>query len=121
MTEGRRDPGDVALARVRAVEQAHEDVSEPGSPVVVPTSAGTVEIESLSAVGESVEVTVTGSTGGDPLFRIFNPPTLVPDPTGDREVNGIRFRYDPLAAVAQVIAQHGGAQSKEKEIRRGRR
>jgi hypothetical protein len=120
MTEGRRDPGDVVLARVRAVEQAHEAAAEDG-PVVVATPGGTVEIESLSASGEAVEVTVTGAAGGDPSFRIFNPPTLVPDPAGDVEVHGIRFRYDPLAAVAHVIANHGGSQDKMKARRGGRR
>ena len=118
MTEGRRDPTEVALDRVRAVGEAHEAVSD-GSPVVVATAAGTVEIAALSADGEAVEVTVSGAAGGDPSFRIFNPPTLVADPTGDREVNGIRFRYDPLAAVASVIAANGGAQAKAKDGRRG--
>jgi hypothetical protein len=116
MTEGRRDPRALALARVRAVEEAYD-----GSPQTVATQAGAVEIVDLTTDGEAVTVTVTGAEGGDPLFRIFNPPNLVPDPTGDREINGIRFRYDPLAAVAHVIAEHGGAQDKAKDARRGRR
>lgn len=120
MDEGREAPTDGAVARVRAVEQAHEAASD-GSPVTVVTPSGTVEIESLSADGGAVSVTVSGAVGGDPSFRIFNPPTLAPDPTGDREINGIRFREDPLAAVAMVIAENGGAQEKAKDARRGRR
>jgi hypothetical protein len=66
-----------------------------------------------------VEVRLEGETeGGDPNFRIVNPPALVSDPRGDVEINGKRFRHDPEAALAEVIADLGGAR---KERRRGRR
>jgi hypothetical protein len=58
---------------------------------------------------EWVEVTVADPQCGDPTFRVFNPPALVPDPSGDVERNGRRYRHDPLCALAQVIASNGGA------------
>lgn len=110
----------VAVTRVRAVEEAHD-----GSPVTVATPAGDVHIDSLTVHEDGprsyVEVTLAGATeGGDPSFRIVNPPTLVPDPLGDREVNGVRFREDPIAAIAFVIAETGGAAVKAKSRRSGR-
>lgn len=56
----------------------------------------------------------SGSEGGDPHFRIFNPPVYVEDPEGTdlvRDVPGrgpVKYRRDPLEAVAQVIAEEGG-------------
>lgn len=60
---------------------------------------------------EWVEVTVADPQCGDPSFRVFNPPALVPDPNGDVERNGQRYRHDPLAALARVIGQAGGARA----------
>lgn len=67
-----------------------------------------------------VDVYTAGQTqGGDPHFRIINPPTLVEDPAGDIVVTSTprpgrkpvtrRFREDPLGAIAQAIAAQGGA------------
>ncbi len=67
-----------------------------------------------------VDVYADGATvGGDPHFRIINPPMLVEDPTGDIVVTGKSpngkpmtrtFREDPLGAIAEAIAGQGGAQ-----------
>lgn len=66
-----------------------------------------------------VDVYTAGPTvGGDPHFRIINPPTLVEDPNGDIVVtskapNGKtvtrKYREDPVAAIAEAIAGQGGA------------
>lgn len=66
-----------------------------------------------------VDVYTAGPTvGGDPHFRIINPPTLVGDPNGDIEVTSTprggktvtrRYREDPLGAIAEAIAGQGGA------------
>lgn len=60
---------------------------------------------------EWVEVTVADPQCGDPAFRVFNPPALVPDPTGEIERDGVRYRHDPLAALARIVAQAGGARA----------
>lgn len=66
----------------------------------------------------AVEVWVAGETeGGDPHFIIVNPPTLTPDPTGPVEINGRTFREDPVAALAEAVAQHGGARSAKRKRR----
>ncbi|HEY3689651.1 MAG TPA: hypothetical protein VGL46_05035 [Pseudonocardiaceae bacterium] len=67
-----------------------------------------------------VDIYADGATvGGDPHFRIINPPMLVEDPAGDIVVTSKRrdgrmvtrtFREDPLAAIAEAIAGQGGAQ-----------
>lgn len=79
---------------------------EPG-PVV--TQAGTVDLLSVSVADGCVCVTVGDPAGGDPDFRIYNPPTLVPDPNGEVDRDGVRYRVDPVAAVAYAIALNGGA------------
>jgi hypothetical protein len=66
----------------------------------------------------AVEVWVAGETeGGDPHFIIVNPPGLAEDPLGPVEVGGRRFREDPLAALAEVVALHGGARTQKRKRR----
>lgn len=63
-----------------------------------------------------IDVLVDGETdSGETHFRVFNPPTLARDPAGDVEICGIRYRHDPVAALAEVIAHNGGA----RKTRRG--
>lgn len=86
------------------------------------TPDGTVIFKSARVVtaaggADVVEVHVDSPTNGDPDFRVINPPRFVPDPTGDIILNGLPFREDPLAALAHVVAQHGG---RIKDPRRGR-
>jgi len=66
---------------------------------------------------DSVEVWVGGPAAGPPAWRLINPPTLVPDPTGevvladegpDGRTTIRRYREDPLGAVAEFIATNQG-------------
>lgn len=72
------------------------------------TKHGIVNIAAVEDGGEGcVEVWVGGETvTGESHFRIFNPPTIA----GGRE--------DPMRAVAEAIAKHGGAQSMRGKGRR---
>jgi hypothetical protein len=111
--EGRRRARD----RVRAVQQAAATLPEEG--YLARTTQGTVHMQSLEfgkdGEVEWVDVTLAGETeAGDPHYRIYNPPALVCDPLGDIEVRGVMHRRDPLAALAEVVAQYGGAQAQRK-------
>jgi len=86
------------------------------------TRHGAVHIERFDFHKEGehewVEVHMGGQVeGGDPHFRIENPPTLVSDPAGDIELATGRYRHDPLAALAELVAQYGGAQAQRKGLR----
>ena len=96
------------------------DIPEEG--YAVQTRQGLVRIDSLTFGKERevewVDVHLAGLTqAGDPHFRIFNPPSLVRDPAGDIEVGGTNYRRDPLAALAEIIGQYGGAQADRKDNR----
>lgn len=91
----------------------------PGEPYVYQSTNGPVIIEQVEA-GEQggipfVEVLVADPVGGDPTFRVFNPPALVLDPVGDVERGGQRYRFDPVAALAESVGTFGGS-----AIRKGR-
>lgn len=108
-------------ARQRAAGRAERtatawDEKDPGQGgrYVTRTPSGEVVLESLELVDSDglryLEVWAGGQTeGGDPHFRVVNPPLLVPDPDGDVVVRGEHFREDPLAALAEVIGANGGA------------
>lgn len=88
--------------------------SEHEGPYVRRTRYGDVSLERVTRHtldgSTFVEVWAGGEVaGGDPHFRIFAPPTLVEDPAGDVQAAGRRCRKDPLAALAEVVGQHGGA------------
>lgn len=84
--------------RIEALGEALADLHHPAT---VHTPAGPVLVEAMAlrSIGEArwVEVTVASPEGGDPTFRIFNPPA------------------DP-AEVAHAVALHGG-----RHVERGRR
>jgi len=114
---GRRD-ADRQLGQLRAQACADAWATHPGrnmdGHLTVPVRAGgevrlaSVDVQEVDGV-TSVEVHLDGRTaGGDPHFRIVNPPTLVEDPAGDIELAGLYYREDPLVALAEVIARHGG-------------
>lgn len=90
--------------------------------MTVQTSRGDVVLEDVAYRWDPesevayLEVTVGGPAGGDPHYRVVNPPQLVEDPDGDVELRGRRWRVDPLAALAEVIGRNGGA-----TLRRDRR
>lgn len=94
-------------SRVAAVMAAVPEI-DPADPLLIGGVAFT-SIRAESADGEQwVEATVSDPACGDPTFRVFNPPALVADPDGDVERGGVRYRSDPLAALAEVVAANGG-------------
>jgi hypothetical protein len=108
--------------RAEAVRDAAAELA-PGE-VYAHRTAGGQEVHiqrfELHDNGETcwVEVFAVGEVeGGDPHFRIYNPPMLTRDPLGDIERNGVMFRLDPLAAVADVLASMGGAQRQKGRAR----
>lgn len=115
-TRARRTP----RQRAQAVKAALDERG-PGR-FTVHTPAGVVAIERVEVIASKdgadvVEVHAGDPESGDPHFRVVNPPRYVPDPDGDIEINGQRFRDDPIAALAHVVALHGG---RLKDPRRGR-
>lgn len=111
-----------AKERVRAVQEAAGAVLRKGHPHVQRTSRGVVHLTKLTAHKDGevewVELHLAdGTESGETHYRIFNPPTLVSDPAGDVEVNGRRFRLDPLAAVLEAVASNGGAEQQRKRRR----
>lgn len=121
----RPTPAERAIARVRAVRQARGRPLADGEKLAVRTGRGEVHFAQIDAHEDGgrswVDVRLDGPTaGGDPHFKIVNPPTLVRDPLGDIEVNGERYRDDPIAALAEVIASLGGARSERGRRRRRR-
>lgn len=93
-------------------------------PYVRRTARGVVQLDRVERTPgqegqpDAIEVWVGGETeSGDPHFRIFNAPEHVLDPEGDVEINGLRFRHDPMAALAEAVAQHGGAQGSKRSRR----
>lgn len=106
-------PRQTPAARVDAVRAAVA-ARGPG-PFTVATPAGPVTINGITITDDGV-VEVEAPGFADPHLRIINPPRFVPDPAGDVLINGHPFREDALAALAHVIAQHGG---RLKDPRRG--
>lgn len=106
-------------ARQRGAERAEAVVSaweEAPTPYTTRTRHGAVVLESVTFHSDDqgnawVEVWAGGQVeGADPHFRVYNPPTLVEDPAGEIEHAGRRWRRDPVAALADTVGQHGGAQ-----------
>jgi len=106
---------DKCKAKAKAVKDKADLLEKP---IVRRTRYGEVQIGTVTVVTDAegldrIEVWLRGATqSGDPHFRIYNPPLLAEDATGPVEVNGRRYREDPVTAVAEVIARHGGARKK---------
>lgn len=120
LTPGERQHRSYGRERALSVRKAWNAAG--GSPREIPTPHGTVRLRRVEFVEEvpgrpaHVEVWVGDPAGGDPHFVIFNPPRLASDPRGDivrGDAPGARvphrYRDDPLAAIAEVIAANGGA------------
>lgn len=102
--EDRKEPPATAGRARRVLEEWQH--GHGGEPVTVETSAGQVVINhmELQRVGDLdvLEVHVGEPAGGDPHFRIVNPPLNLVNAQGVLSVA-------PLAALAEVIAGAGGA------------
>lgn len=115
----------------RAGERADQvvsawDLQSPtdGGPRVVRTPYGEVALAGVEKRTDPdsgvdfLEVRLAGQPeGGDPHFRVVNPPLLVPDPGGPVELRGTRWREDPLAALAEAIGRNGGAMATRRRRR----
>ena len=109
----RRPPGRDTTGKARHV--ADLAAARPQIPSRHHTDAGTVTIGDVVYVDATdttpgcVEFRVHGAVeGDDPHFRVVNPPRFVPDVNGDVIINGRPFREDPLGALAEIAARHGG-------------
>ena len=102
-------------ARARRVRQAAETVLSQGH-ISRRTPRGEVVINSVELLTvdgmDYIEVyAAPGTASGETHFRIFNPPTGVRRPDGSIE-------EDPIGALAEVLALHGGArQAKRRRFR----
>lgn len=101
--------------RASAVTGAASSRATADGALLMKTRYGSVSISSLEHQVDdngvscvSVRLAEPGSSG-DPHYRVFNPPQLVEDVRGDVVMNGRRYRVDPLHALAEVVALHGGA------------
>lgn len=117
---------DIAKMKARngkVVSAYRRAVPGPGGPLTVKTSDGEVSFESVAVATdengvEYLEVYLRGEPeNGDPHFRVYNPPTLVPDPNGPITGRGGRkYREDPVLAVAEIISRNGGRQKGRKGL-----
>lgn len=87
-------------------------------PMAVDSRYGQVQFGSIARKtdpegNDYIEVFLRGeSESGDPHFRVWNPPLLVEDAQGPIQVGDRRYREDPLSALAEVVARHGGRQKR---------
>lgn len=100
----------IQLLKAKAVEdawQAHPGRTERGLGVgdVWITSMRTKMADDGTVV---LEVHVDDPANQEPHYCVINPPSLVRDASGEIELAGKRFREDPVAAVAALIARTGG-------------
>jgi hypothetical protein len=100
----------VAGLRAAAVLQAAERVREGAG--LVPAALPSGEVRYFASValepdwpgGTAVRVRPLGAPStGEADVVVVNPPCLVPDPSGDIDVNGVKHREDPLAALAMAV------------------
>lgn len=105
--------------RARAVVDAY---AAAGCPITVQTRHGTVRIAAVTLESADdapyVGVRIHPGQDRDPDYRIFNPPLTVADPDGDIVTSSGRYRYDPVAAVAEVIGGLGAAADSRRRRRR---
>lgn len=105
------------IARANRRAEKLRDALEKTRPGVIHTRHGKVQLDRVSITEQDglkvVEVlTGAGTESGDVHFRVIAPKLLVEDPAGSRERAGVRYRIDPVHALAETIALHGGAQRK---------
>jgi len=66
-----------------------------------------VDDDTGDTVGNAIVLTTPDNPSVDPVV-IVNPPIILPDPNGEIDKDGMKFREDPLGAVAKVIRDFGG-------------
>jgi hypothetical protein len=121
--EDEKDPERGAQRAARMVAAWSKRGGKKGGVFATRTRGGEVHLEDVSAREDAngqvcVDVTLAGTTeGGESHFVVYNPPLLATDPTGPIEINGRRFREDPLAALAEVVALNGGARTEKRKRR----
>lgn len=93
--------GAVAKVRSLAVLEAWKNRADPKTP----HAFGGLNIERIRSIdgGSGVEVFLSADTVGETHYRIFNPPVLVPDGSGDVTIGKRKYREDPLACIVGVI------------------
>lgn len=107
-TRGTSAPGMIRRERAQAVADAFSNRPDLNSPLPVRSRSGDIQFsridfKEINSDTVCVEVWVGTSTDGPPHYRFFNPPTLARDSEGDIEIDGRRYREDPMAAIAEVI------------------
>jgi hypothetical protein len=108
-------PEQQAQARVQCVQEAADLALADGQIYAATVPEGEVKIQQVTSHSDGlgawwVDVWLAGAIlDGEPGFRIYNPPLLVPDPNGDVDVSGTMYRMDPMLALAQAIGANGGA------------
>jgi hypothetical protein len=108
-------PEEQAQARVECVQEAADLALADGQIYTATVLEGVVSIQQVTSHTDGlgawwVDVWLFGAIlDGEPGWRIYNPPLLVPDPEGDTNVNGTMYRLDPMLALAQTVGANGGA------------
>lgn len=109
-----------AKLRDRAKAVANAVAGLPDEPIFRMTKHGEVRMDSVEhkvdpAGIDYIEVRAPGAP--DPHFRIYAPPLLAEDPHGDVDLDGKKYRHDPILALAQVLARHGAAKKRGRRLR----
>lgn len=105
---------DARDARKQRSDVVRDAIGERSGPSTHRTRRGDVELGELVFVAATdtepavVEVRPVGDDSGEVAYRIVNPPVHVTDIEGDIDMNGQYYRQDPVAAIAEVIAQFTG-------------
>lgn len=100
MAEEVYDEGTAEYRAQEIVDQFDElQAADPESDIVAHGGVNFRRVEYLTDGGVAIWLGLTVR----PQRRIFNPPNLMLDPTGDILIGTRRFRLDPLGAIAQVI------------------
>jgi hypothetical protein len=98
--------------KVAAISAAADEAFANG-PYVIMTTYGEVQMTQVVAATDGVAVWASVWQGippqGDPGYVFVNPPSLAPDPSGEYLLDGQRYSYDLIAALAWSVGANGGA------------
>lgn len=106
----REAPGQILQVhriKAQAVVKQFEDRVDKNNPLNVEVRGGSITIYKVQfgqfETSSFVDVWTSPDVDEEPHYRFFNPPTLAQDSQGTIEIEGRKYREDPLAAVAEVI------------------